>query len=270
MSLRTVSYGLFKSRALFSLSANFARFSRQAHTNNFHSFPVGSFGFRQSGCGVTTTKTNTRSLIKNFSDNNNNTENSQQAPEQQKGQEQTTQEQNQTQSAGPEKQVSEEVAALKKALEEAQAKIKETEHKLALSFAERENLRKIKDREIDNSRLYGIQKFATEILETSDNLKRCLGAAKEEDFTPENREKFNQLQTALKMTYKEMMKTFERHSLVQFEPLDEPFDPVEHSAVFEVPDPSKKSGTVAVVVKAGFRLNSRLIRPATVGVVKNE
>jgi len=182
---------------------------------------------------------------------------------------QQNQEQGEKYETEREKQFAQEIARLKKEHEETQAKLKETEHKLALSLAERENLRKIKDREIENSRLYGIQKFATEVLEVNDNLKRCLGAAKEEDFTEENREKFNQLHTALKMTYKEMMKTFERHSLVQFEPVDEPFDPVEHSAVFEIEDPSKKSGTVAVVVKSGFRLNSRLIRPATVGVVKN-
>jgi molecular chaperone GrpE len=45
---------------------------------------------------------------------------------------------------------------------------------------------------------------------------------------------------------------FKANGLERYESLGEAFDPNLHSAVFEVEDPSKPPGTVAVVLKVGF------------------
>lgn len=47
------------------------------------------------------------------------------------------------------------------------------------------------------------------------------------------------------------------------------FDPNMHEALFEMPDPSKEPGTVAVVQKVGYTLNGRTLRAAVVGVVRD-
>jgi molecular chaperone GrpE len=55
--------------------------------------------------------------------------------------------------------------------------------------------------------------------------------------------------------------------LLQFESLTKKFDPNFHDCLFQVPDPTKEPGTVAQVLKDGFTLNGRVLRPASVGVV---
>lgn len=42
---------------------------------------------------------------------------------------------------------------------------------------------------------------------------------------------------------------FKQHGMLQFDPTGSKFDPNLHNAMFEVPDPSKEAGTVAVVTK---------------------
>jgi len=46
------------------------------------------------------------------------------------------------------------------------------------------------------------------------------------------------------------------------------FDPNIMMALFEMPVPDKEPGTVAQVLKTGYMLNDRVLRPADVGVVK--
>jgi len=55
----------------------------------------------------------------------------------------------------------------------------------------------------------------------------------------------------------------------QFNPKGEEFDPNTMMALFEMPlAEGMEGGTVAEVVKTGFMLHDRVIRPAEVGVIK--
>lgn len=45
------------------------------------------------------------------------------------------------------------------------------------------------------------------------------------------------------------MQVFKKFGVGKFDPLNEKFDPNRHYALFQIPDPSKPSGTVAAVVK---------------------
>jgi molecular chaperone GrpE len=56
--------------------------------------------------------------------------------------------------------------------------------------------------------------------------------------------------------------------VARFDPAGEKFDPNMHDAQYEVPDPSKDAGTVAVVEKCGYMLHERVLRPAQVGVTR--
>ncbi len=47
------------------------------------------------------------------------------------------------------------------------------------------------------------------------------------------------------------------------------FDPYVHDCVQQIPDPALKDGTVKEVVRKGYRLPDRILRPAQVIVVKN-
>src|SRR5207249_6822477 len=47
------------------------------------------------------------------------------------------------------------------------------------------------------------------------------------------------------------------------------FDPYEMDCIEQVPDPEMKDGAVKSVVRKGYRLHDRVLRPAQVIVVKN-
>ncbi|OMO83609.1 GrpE nucleotide exchange factor [Corchorus capsularis] len=72
------------------------------------------------------------------------------------------------------------------------------------------------------------------------------------------------------MTEKQLAEVFRKFGVEKFDPTNEPFDPHRHNAVFQVPDNSKPPGTVAHVLKAGYMLYDRVIRPAEVGVTQDQ
>jgi molecular chaperone GrpE len=156
------------------------------------------------------------------------------------------------------------IAALVETLSKESADYKD---RLLRTLAEMENLRRRTDREIADSRAYGISAFARDILAVADNMDRALGA-----LDKELREKADAGTKALldgvELTERELLKVLEKHGVKKFEPLGEKFDPNLHQAMYEVPDPSRPAGTVAQVVQPGYMIGDRMLRPALVGVAK--
>ncbi|KAL1566997.1 grpE protein 2, mitochondrial-like [Salvia divinorum] len=148
------------------------------------------------------------------------------------------------------------------------------------SFAEMENVKTRTRRESENVRKFAIQNFAKSLLDVADNLGRASSAAKgsfSKIDAPEDAagavKKLKTLLEGVEMTEKQLAEVFKKFGLEKYDPTDEEFDPARHNAVFQVPDASKPAGRVAVVLKAGYKLHDRVIRPADVGVtvtVNNE
>jgi len=80
---------------------------------------------------------------------------------------------------------------------------------------------------------------------------------------------FKTLYEGILITQNEMKKTYHRHGLIEYSPLNEKFDPNFHAALFKFSDEKKEHGTVGLVLKTGYKLNDRVIRAAQVGVVDN-
>jgi molecular chaperone GrpE len=139
--------------------------------------------------------------------------------------------------------------------------------KLLRTLAEMENLRKRTEREIADSRIYGIQAFARDILAVADNMDRALGAL-DADLRQKADAATKALLDGVELTERELMKVLEKHGVKKFEPLGEKFDPNLHQAMFEVPDPTQPAGTVAQVAQPGYLIGERVLRPALVGVAK--
>jgi molecular chaperone GrpE len=156
------------------------------------------------------------------------------------------------------------IAALVETLSKENADYKD---RLLRTLAEMENLRRRTEREIADSRAYGIQAFARDILAVADNMDRALGA-----LDKELREKADAGTKALldgvELTERELLKVLEKHGVKKFEPLGEKFDPNLHQAMYEVPDPSRPAGTIAQVVQPGYMIGERMLRPALVGIAK--
>jgi molecular chaperone GrpE len=143
----------------------------------------------------------------------------------------------------------------------------ELKDRLLRTLAEMENLRKRTEREVADSRLYGIASFARDMLGVADNMRRALDA-----ISPETRQSaepgVKALIDGVELTERELIKALEKNGVRQFSPRGEKFDPNVHQAMFEVPNPSIPAGSVVEVVQPGYMIGERVLRPALVGVSK--
>jgi molecular chaperone GrpE len=152
------------------------------------------------------------------------------------------------------------VAALKRELDEARDRTLRT-------LAEMENLRSRTKREVEDARAYGISRFARDVLDIADNLQRALDAVPAD--TRANADPgLKALIEGVDLTEKSLHSALEKNGVKKFEPAGQKFDPNLHQAMYEVPDESVPSGTVAHVVQAGYMIGERILRPAMVGVAK--
>merc|ERR1711907_294029 len=136
------------------------------------------------------------------------------------------------------------------------------------SLADAENTRQMAQREIANAKKFAVQGFAKSMLDVVDNLARALEHTPEDQRTGDVNPPLRALYEGVQMTEEILMNNLKKHGVTQFTPVDETFDPNIMMALFEMPVPDKEPGTVAQVVKTGFMLNDRVLRPADVGVVK--
>jgi molecular chaperone GrpE len=149
--------------------------------------------------------------------------------------------------------------------------VSDMKDQLLRSLAEQENTRRIAKRDVDSARNFAVSSFAKSLLDTSDNLSRALEAVPEEfRADKENHAVLATLYEGIQMTDEGLTKAFAKNGLVKFGEPGEGFDPNMHEALFEYPDPNGKGGTIGQVMKKGFSLNDRVIRPAEVGVIKKE
>lgn len=144
----------------------------------------------------------------------------------------------------------------------------ETKDKLLRAVAETENMRVRARREREDASKFAVSNFARDLLEVADNFRRALDAA------PEDREQISErmklLLEGIEATERSMMRTFEKNKIEQLDPTGQKFDPNFHEVMFEAPMPDKENGTIIQVLEVGYTLNGRLLRPARVGISKNE
>lgn len=154
-----------------------------------------------------------------------------------------------------------------------QEELEKMKDKVLRTFAEMENVKDRTKREAENAKKFAIQNFAKSLLDVADNLGRASSTAKESytkiDSSTDTAGAVQRLKILLdgvEMTEKQLTEVFKKFGLEKYDPINEEFDPNRHSAIFQVPDASKPLDHVAVVLKAGYMLHDRVIRPAEVGV----
>lgn len=161
-------------------------------------------------------------------------------------------------------------------LEQALLQISELQQQLAATkdqglraLAEADNTRKraIKDRE--DATKYAISNFARDLLDYTDNFKRAIDSIPE-DLKTTGDDRITNLLTGLEAMQRQLLQTLDKHGVKKIEPRDEPFNPHFHEVMFEVPGTGKPAGTIIQLVDAGYILHDRLLRPARVGVAKDD
>jgi molecular chaperone GrpE len=163
-------------------------------------------------------------------------------------------------------------------LGEATAKVEELKSTLATEkedarkqymsiLAEMENVRRIAKNDVDKANTYAIQKFAKNLLGTSDNLARAIEAVPD-DALVDAPPALVSLHEGVVMTEKELTKVFNSVGIEKFGAVGDVFDPNKYEAMFEYEDESLEPGSVGQVITTGYSFKDRVLRPAQVGFIK--
>ena len=129
--------------------------------------------------------------------------------------------------------------------------------KLKYLQAEFENYRKRVDRDAAT-----VVKFAHELL-----LSSLLPVVDEMDAAVAALE--GKTGEGVRMVRDNLVKVLQEIGLQEIPAKGRVFDPYEMDCIEQMPDPEMKDGTVKTVVRKGYRLHDRILRPAQVIVVKN-
>lgn len=156
-----------------------------------------------------------------------------------------------------------------KMLEEKDKQIKALQDLYRRALADAENIRQRSKREIDDTAAYSIQKFAKDLLDTSDFLTMALKSVPEaERSESSSNQALKDLYTGVQLTRNELHHVLKKYGIEEHDPMGEKFDPNVHSAMFQAQIQGKEPGTVFSVQKTGFKILGRVLRAAQVGVVK--
>ena len=136
------------------------------------------------------------------------------------------------------------------------------------AVAEAENTRRRAAKEREDKRKFAITGFAKDLLAVSDNLRRALEAIPEELLNDQPQVK--NLVDGIEATERELLRSFEKNGIVKVEPKEEIFNPNMHEVMFEAPGTGKPAGTIIQIMEPGYMLHDRLLRPARVGVAKDD
>jgi len=116
-------------------------------------------------------------------------------------------------------------------------------------------------RKAEDDRKYAIEKVVVDLLPVIDALDGARAALGEDEASQAMRE-------GLALVEKQLQSVFERYGIAAIEALGQPFDPARHQAMMMIEHPELAPQTVARVMRLGYELNGRVVRPAEVIVVK--
>jgi len=148
-------------------------------------------------------------------------------------------------------------------------RLADTNDQLLRALAELENTRRRADRERAEALKYGAASFARDMLGVADNLQRALNAVAEldQETLPDAAKS---LLEGVAATERYLIASLGRHKVSPVSPMGEKFDPNMHEAMFEAPGTGQPAGTIIEVIETGYMMDERLLRPAKVGIAKDE
>ena len=145
--------------------------------------------------------------------------------------------------------------------------IADLKDRLLRALAEQENLRRRAAREREQAVKLAAAEVVKDLLPTIDNLHRAIDSARRGGATAEDAREA--LLAGIVATEQGLLEALSKHGITPINPgRCEPFDPINHHAIFEVADSDCPPGTIAQVMQPGYAYHDRLLRPALVGVAK--
>lgn len=126
------------------------------------------------------------------------------------------------------------------------------------AVADLENFRRRTVREKDELRQFAASGVLEELLPVVDNLTLALNAAKLPSAD------IKMLTGGVEMVLNQLKSSLAKNGLKEINPVAQPFDANLHESLSAQPHAEVPEGNVTQVVRTGFSLNGRLLRPASV------
>lgn len=126
--------------------------------------------------------------------------------------------------------------------------------------ADLDNFRRRTVREKDELRLYAASRLLEDLLPALDNLALGLDAARQPKAD------LKTLAGGVELVQQQLKAALAAHGLKEINPIGEAFDPHQHEAISHLPSADVAAEHVLKVVRTGYILNGRLLRPASVVV----
>ena len=144
-------------------------------------------------------------------------------------------------------------------MSELQKQNEELERKLIYIASEYENSKRRSAKDLEDTRKFAISKFAKDVVGLFDILQRAM-----ENVDPKNTDKV--LCDGVKMTMAEFERAFESMQIKKIEPeVGSVFDHNKQEAISRVSS-ELEAGSIVQVIRCGYELYDRLLRPAMVVV----
>jgi molecular chaperone GrpE len=145
-------------------------------------------------------------------------------------------------------------------LEAAKAEAAANYEKFLRTAADLENFRRRAMREKDDLRTTATGRVLEDIFPVLDTLGMAINAAKQPNADVKS------LVGGVDMVLSQLKTALANHGLKEINPVGQPFDPHQHEAISHQPSKDVKEEHVLNVVRTGYSLNGRLLRPASVVV----
>jgi molecular chaperone GrpE len=126
------------------------------------------------------------------------------------------------------------------------------------AVADLENFRRRTVREKEELRLFAASRLLEDLLPALDNLGLGLAAARQPNAD------LKALAGGVELVQQQLKGALAAHGLKEINPLGEPFDPHQHEAISHQPSEDVEPEHILSVVRTGYVLNGRLLRPASV------
>ena len=133
--------------------------------------------------------------------------------------------------------------------------------RLLRAAAEFDNYRKRTDRERRDLSDAVAADLMRDLLPVVDDLERALAAAEAHgDDTP--------LAAGVKLIHRQLLEVMRRRGVEPIESIGKDFDPSWHEAIASDPASGRRDGEIVGELRRGYRIGSRLLRPAQVRVAQ--
>jgi len=159
----------------------------------------------------------------------------------------------------PQERCENELAELKAALAESEAKVLRI-------HADFDNSKKRIEKDKATAVAFANESFASDLLSVLDSFESAFAALDQIEIDDAT-DAISKIKEGMELTYNQMLSVLKKHGVEEV-PSEGAFDPEVHQAIMQVESDTHESGHVVQVMQKGYRYKERTLRPAMVSTSK--